>query len=166
MSDLAKEVAAELKGSGLNWWQRSALIVASNVVGLVLGAIIISAGGIVYTKAMSTDEIRDKLGEEAETLREELQKSQKAAEAERVTILDNLANLAAEHKKLRDLVMKSHGEEKNDLSGTPYLPAPNPEQQTTTQNLEPSASEVRAQRDELMQQIDKEVYRANNLRGQ
>lgn len=160
MSDLAKEVAEALKQSGLNWWQRTALIIAANVLGLVLGAIIISAGGIVYTKAMSTDDLSERITDTAAEIRKEMVDNKTAAEAHRTTLVDAMAAMQADIQLLKKRL--------DDATEPPVpgeaavVPAEvSPAQQTA---MEPSATDVREKKQELQQQIDKEVYRSIHLR--
>jgi len=168
MSDLAKEVAAELQGAGLSWWQRASLIVAANVLGLVLGAIVIAAGGIVWNKAMSTDDIKEQLEEHVTALKDEINKGSQVAAAERTTIIDELSNLGVEHTKFRELVDSYHEDDDShsdqpDLPtpdpGIPSIPIPDPPPPQQTGIREPSASEVRDRKAAIQQRIDKEIYR-------
>lgn len=153
MSSLAKEVDDGLGKSGLSWWQRASLIVAANVVGLVLGAIVVSAMGIVWSKAMSTDDIKDQLDDHVKILRDEMNKSSSMAAAERRTIIDELAKIGAENIRLKDLIAAS--------------PAQNPdgssEESQPLPEMSPNAvMDVKA---DLQKRIDEEVYRTKHLRS-
>jgi hypothetical protein len=175
MSDLAKEVAAELKGAGLNWWQRASLIVAANVVGLVLGAIVISAGGIVYTKAMSTDDLREDFKEGIDSIKELMAVNRDTAAAERAALLETIANLSAEQDRLKNMLERKEtpvpGEQATDTLEPPQdaplqlVPPLLPAARGMTME-EPSARLVEEKRQEIQQKIDKEIYRAKHLRGQ
>lgn len=149
MSDLAKEVAAEIKGAGadLKTWQRLALIAAANVFGLVLGAIVVAAAGQVWVKAMSVDTVRSEGAAQAAALQGSIDAASKVAEAGRRTIVEEMSAMGAEMEKLRLRVeAMDHADDAPEAA------------------LDPTASEVQERRDMIQQKIDKEVYRARNLR--
>lgn len=181
MSDLAKELSEELKrnNAGLSWFQRASIIVFANVVGLVLGAIIIAAGGIIWTKAMSTDAISDAMTDGDAALRAEFLKRQDDARTERDYVLDELSTMQAQHVKFLELVSSHHaetltladGEEykdvpketEGDIEAPDVPPAPTPDSPAQRQ-LDPSAADVRDARKKIDAKIDEKVYRAKHLR--
>ena len=160
MSDLAKEVANELSSrhAPLTWFQRASLIVAANILGLVLGAVLIAAGGIVWTKAMSTDDLKKQIVDLGVALRAEMSDSAKLAAVERSTILDEVARMKAELAQYKKAVESSPRP-----AAQPLVP-PDLPQSPPTQMQQTSADDLLKAKAALQKKIDTEVFREKNLR--
>lgn len=155
MSDISDTVAAEVSrhGSSLTLMQRVSLIAAANALGLMLGGIILAAGGMVWTKAMSTDAIKDQVSNTDKALREEMITMGKMAALERAALLEEVATLKAEMGRVESLIKdEARPDPDAALFGEPALPM-------TPEPPAVSADAVRSAKENIQQRIDKDVYR-------
>jgi hypothetical protein len=150
MSELDREILSQLQktGVGLTWFQRASIIVFANVFGLVLGAIVIAAGGIVWNKAMSTDTIKAQITEVGKTLREEMEAKEKLAVAERAAVLAEVSRMKAENERIAKLIGAAPASTAPEAAPIPAMPE------------SVSADDVEKAKSQIQQQIDKSVYRA------
>ena len=164
MSELAQEVAAGLTKTApqLTWFQRVGLIVFANVVSLLLVSVLLAAGSMLWSKAMSTDDIREEVADADARIEKKFDEALAKNRAESQTILSAVAEMSAENKKVVELVNTMRGSV--DLGQLlPPLPQDQPEVPPiplAPEVPEPSASAVREERAQMQREIDEALYRA------
>lgn len=130
----------------LNWWQRTALIVFANAVGVLLGGGLLAYQGILWQKSNATDSIREDLKLHKET-----------SLITRVEIMSEIAFMKATISNLQTVravpATPMIPEEEESLASLPEAPP-----------LAPSADQVETAKEEIQQKIDKALYRQKQLR--